>query len=304
MVDSRERARVVMFTLLPFAIDQLEPILREKGHKLVGIVTAPGPVSRRSDEFRKVAERARPGLDVIISNYPNRWADMIRPLRPDLIFCAGFNWKIPKSVLDVPRYGAVNLHDSLLPRNRGKNSTGWALRTGDPGYGLTIHRMTPELDDGPIMAQKEVAIGDDEDVDDVLPRFIEASLRAMGEAVDRMIDGFPGIPQEESEATYTPGAFEPEWREIDWNKPARDVFFQVRSWYGVRDVPRGAFGEIDGERVLITKAKPASGETAANGASPGSVIGRDESGMLIMCADAPLRVIEWSAVAGPGPAEG
>src|SRR5690606_409684 len=98
---------------------------------------------------------------------------------------------------------------------------------------------------------------------------------------DRALEGFPGFPQNEDEATYSPGAFEPEWRELDWNKPVRDVFFQLRSWYGVRGVPRGAFGEVDGQRLLITKAKPAKGMVELRDASPGTVLSRSSEEILI-----------------------
>jgi methionyl-tRNA formyltransferase len=288
--------RAVMFTLLPFVVDMFEELLRERGHRLVGIVTAPGPRIRRSEEYRAIAQLARPGLDVIISNYPNRWAGMIRPLKPDLIFCAGSNWKIPAEVLDVPPLGAFNAHDALLPKNRGRNSTGWALRTGHSGYGFTIHRMTPEFDDGPILAQREIVIGDDEDIDDIIPRMMDSSREALGEALDLVLDGFPGVPQDESMATFTGGGFDPDWREIDWNNPVKDVFFQIRSWYGVRDVPRGAFGEIDGQRVLITKAKPVYEPVEPSHAPPGTVLSRTADEILVQCQDGPLRIMRWEAV--------
>src|SRR5690349_1990854 len=123
--------RVVMFSVIPGVPPLLEPVLRDCGHRLVGLVTAPGPRTRRDDGYRGVAQLARPDLDVIVSNHPDRWAAMIAPLRPDLIFVGGFNWIIPADVLAVPRLGAINSHDSLLPRHRGLNATGWALRDGD-----------------------------------------------------------------------------------------------------------------------------------------------------------------------------
>lgn len=293
MEQARPPSRVLLFTVAEDVVVGVQQILEARGDRLVGVLTAPGPRTRQTDEYRSIASHARPGIDVIISNYPNRWAEMIRPLRPDVIACMGFNWRIPQEVLDIPRLGAINGHDALLPRNRGRNATGWALRTGEPVYGVTVHRMTAELDDGPILSQRSIVIGDDEDIDDVFPRFTLAAIETISEALDLLIEGTPGIPQNEAEATWSPGRFEPEWREIDWNRPVRDVFFQIRSWYGVRDVPRGAFGEIDGQRLLITKAKPACDVEPATGASPGDVLARDDNEILVQCADGPLRVLSW-----------
>jgi methionyl-tRNA formyltransferase len=285
--------RAVVITVRPGVVTSYEKLLRERGHKLVGVLTAPGPNVRRSDEYREVLELARPGLDVIISNYPSRWADMIRPWKPDLIFCMAFNWKIPADVLEVPPLGASNGHDGLLPKYRGRNATAWALRTGAPGYGITFHRMTPEFDDGAILAQRPIVISDDDDVDSVLPRFFQGLEEAQQEALDRMIAGDPGIPQDESEATYTGGAFEPEWREIDWTRTARDVHFQVRSWCGLRGTPRGAFGEVAGERGLVIKTQLVREPVLQANDTPGTILARDQDSLLIQCGDGPLRVLKW-----------
>ena len=295
MNDSRKPARAVMFTVIPWFVGQFESILNERGHKLAGIVTAPGPRTRRSEEYREVAKLARPGLDVVISNYPGRWADMIRPLRPDLIFCAGFNWVLPADVLELPPLGVFNLHDSLLPKNRGLFATSWALRTGHP-HGITFHRMTPGLDSGPILAQHPVPFGDGEDLSDATPRLNAARIDGLTEAVDRILEGFPGVPQDESEATYTPGRFEPEWREVRWDKPLREVFFQVRSWSGLRGVPLGAFAEVDGERVLIKKAKPLYDQIDLRSDPRGAVIERNDTEMMVQCSDGPLKITGWEAV--------
>ena len=83
---------------------------------------------------------------------------------PDLIISGGFPWRIPADVLALPRLGAINFHDALLPRHRGPNATGWAFRMGDAETGLTIHRLTPEFDTGPVLAQARVPITDDDNL--------------------------------------------------------------------------------------------------------------------------------------------
>ena len=288
--------RIVLFTVLPEFIPSAEEFYAERGHRLVGIVSAPGPRTRRTDGYRAMSQFARPGLDVIVSNAPARWADMIRPLQPDLIACAAFNWKIPADVLAVPRLGAYNGHDALLPKYRGRNATGWALRNDEPEYGATIHHMTPEFDDGPILAQVRIPITDDDDIDTLFPKFVAAVDVAHAEALDAIERGETGTPQDESMATYTGGAFEPEWRYIDWTMPARKIFLQVRSWYGRRDVPRGAFGLIGGQQALITKTH-LTGITS-NLAAPGTVLERRTDGTLqIQCGDGPLDIVAWEMVA-------
>jgi methionyl-tRNA formyltransferase len=270
----------------------IERLLAATGHRLVGILTAPGPRSRRTDGFREIAQVARPGLDVVISNYPTRWAAMIRPLNPDLLITISFNWKLPADLLAVPRLGAINFHDGALPRYRGLNATGWALRNGEREWGTTIHYMTPDFDDGPILSQRLIPIADDDDVESL--RAARGALIAdlFQEAVERIAAGDPGDPQNEADAYVTPGHFEDDWLYINWNKPARDVHNQVRSWVGTRDHPRGALAEIDGALTRVIKTQLIDG-AGAQATSPGTVLERTSDSLLIQCSDRPLKVLRW-----------
>ncbi|CAN5794820.1 N/A [soil metagenome] len=288
----RESWRIVALSVSAGLLQDVEKELNAQGHRLVGILTAPGPRTRRTDGYREIAELARPGLDVIISNYPSRWETMIRPLRPDLIVVVSFNWIIPPSVLAVPRLGTINGHDGLLPRYRGLNAIGWALRNDESESGITVHYVTAGLDDGPVLAQRAIPITDDDDWDTLIGLFVETEREAFQEAFERIALGDPGTPQDEADAYTTPGLFEDDWLYIDWTKPARDVFVQIRSWHGTRDQPRGALGEIDGVLTRITKAKLV-GENRFEPAPPGTVLSRGEDSMLIQCGDGPLRILQW-----------
>lgn len=72
----------------------------------------------------------------------------------DLLVCYGFSWRLPRSVLQIPRYGVLNIHSSLLPKYRGPAPVLWAIRNGDPDLGVTVHRMDEEFDTGPVLAQQ------------------------------------------------------------------------------------------------------------------------------------------------------
>src|SRR5215212_9122220 len=161
-----ESWRVVVFTNLPggagYAL--VDQVVRPLSHRVVGVVTSPGPKLRRSPTYLEVVAAVSPGVDVIVSNHPERWAAMLAPLKPDLIISGGFPWRIPADVLALPRLGAINFHDAPLPRHRGPNATGWAFRLDDAETGLTIHRITPEFDTGPVLAQARVPITDDDNL--------------------------------------------------------------------------------------------------------------------------------------------
>ncbi len=293
-----ESWRIVVFTNSPGGeiYSLVDQVVRPLGHRVVGVVTSPGPKRRRSPSYLEVVAAVPPGVDVIVSNHPERWAAMLAPLRPDLIISGGFPWRIPADVLDLPRLGAINFHDALLPRHRGPNATGWAFRLGDTEMGLTIHRLAPEFDSGPILAQARIPITDDDDLSTLWAKMADHEAGLLQRALERVARGDPGDPQDESQATEA-GLFEEAWRVIDWSQPARTIHNQVRSWIGFRDIPPGALGEIDGETLQITKTRLApNGPMEHEAAPPGTVVHRDDERLVVQCGDGPIEVLRWSPI--------
>ena len=297
-IPAPESWRVVVFTNMPGGMiySLVEEIVRPLGHRVVGVVTSPGPKRRRSPTYLEVVAAVSPGTDVIVSNHPGRWAAMLAPLRPDLIVSGGFPWRIPADVLALPRLGAINFHDALLPRHRGPNATGWAFRMGDTETGLTIHRLTPEFDTGPVLAQARVPISDDDDLSTLMAKLVNHAPGLLRQALERVARGEEGDPQDESQATEA-GLFEDAWRIIDWSQPARTIHNQVRGWVGLRDIPLGALGEIDGETLQITKTRlVAGGATNQGSAPPGTVMQRDSERLVVQCGDGAIEILTWSPI--------
>jgi methionyl-tRNA formyltransferase len=293
-----ETWRVILFARGPIGpfYQRLDSTLTEMGHRLVGVVTSPGPKSRRSNAYLDLVAQTRPGVDIIVSDYPNRWAAMLAPLRPDLIIVTGFSWRLPQDVLDLPRLGSINGHNALLPKYRGRGDyiTAWAFRNDDGELGFTIHRMTAEFDNGPILAQGSIPIGDDDDLGSLLPGFIDLYFDLLPRAFERIANGDPGDPQNEEEATYST-VFEEEWRKIDWNDSARAIHNKVRSWPSVGDntpYPRTALGVINGVERQILKTRLVK-DNPATAALPGTILEDNGDTMLIQCGDGPLQILRY-----------
>lgn len=288
--------RVVVFTNMPggMVYTLVDEVVRPLGHRVVGVVTTAGPKRRRSPTYLEVVAAVSPGVDVLVSNHPERWAAMLAPLRPDLIICGGFPWRIPADVLALPRLGAINFHDALLPRHRGPNAMGWAFRSGDTETALTIHRLTPEFDTGPILAQERIPITDEDDRETLMAKIVGHAPDLLQHALERVARGEPGDAQDESLATEA-GLFEETWRTIDWSQPARTIHNQVRSWIGLRDIPPGALGDIDGQTLHITKTRlPPAEAGTPEPLPPGTVARRDGERMFVQCGDGPLEILVWS----------
>jgi methionyl-tRNA formyltransferase len=288
-----ESWRVVVFTNIPGGViySLVDEVVRPLGHRVVAVVTSPGPKRRRSPSYLEVVAAVSPGVDVIVSNHPERWAAMLAPLQPDLIVCGGMPWRIPSEVLALPRLGAINMHPALLPRYRGPAAVEWAFRNGDAELGFTVHRLSPDFDTGPILAQARIPIADEDDVDSLTAKFGPVVPELLGQALARVARGDPGEAQDETEATYA-GLFDDEWRMIDWDQPARAIHNQVRSWTGIRDVPKGALGEIDGQTWQISRTRllTAAPEPRAS-VPPGTVVRRDGERLVVQCGDGAIEIL-------------
>jgi len=271
----------------------LDGFLRSLGHRIVGVLTTPGPRGRRSDDYRSVVAAAAPGVDVIVSTHRSRWAAMVAPLRPDLIVSAAFPMRIPDDVIALPRLGAINGRDSLLPKYRGPNPSGWVLRNGETETGYTIHRLTHEFDAGPILAQCRIPVSDDDDFESVFARRMPIVPGVFAAAFARIARGEPGEPQDETLVTAAP-FFEEEWQRIDWSRPARTIHRQVRGLIELPGQSAGAIGEVEGRDVRIFKTRLLPCSCAIHGCGvPGEVLRREGDELVVRCGDGPLRVLNW-----------
>jgi methionyl-tRNA formyltransferase len=297
-IPAPESWRIVVFTNIPGGViySLVNEVVRPLGHRVVGVVTSPGPKRRRSPTYLEVVAAVPPGIDVIVSNHPERWAAMLAPLRPDLIISGGFPWRIPSEVIALPRLGAINMHPALLPRYRGPAAIEWALRNGDAELGFSVHRLAPDFDTGPILAQTRIPIADDDDINSLVAKFGPVLPGLLGQALERVARGDPGEAQDEAEATYA-GLFDEEWRTIDWDQPARTIHNQVRSWIGQRDIPLGALGQIDGETLQITKTRLLPVESQpGEPIVAGTVLRRDDERMVVQCGDGAIEILKWSPI--------
>lgn len=286
MVHSDRTWQVVLFTNVPGVTPRLVQVIAPAGHHLAVVVTSAGPRRRRTAGYLQVAQEIPYECELMVSNNPERWAGLLAQYEPDLLITNGFGWRLPPSLLALPRLGAINIHPSLLPRYRGPHPISWALRNGDSEIGVTIHRMDADFDTGRILAQARFIVGSDDNVQTIAPHLARLELELLPKVFTQLAQGNPGREQPHVTASYA-GAFEPGWRYIDWDRPANDIHNQVRSWLG-----RGAIAEIEGRRVTVLKTQLCP--EGPNASLPGTLIRRDGEVVEIQCGDYPLRILEFS----------
>ena len=279
--------RVLFWGTPEFATPALRALLGE-GCDVVAVVTQPDkpqgrhrsstvppPVKQVAlEEELQVLQPKRPRGDEFLTT--------IRELAPDLSVVVAYGHILPKDVIDLPHLGTLNIHASLLPRWRGAAPIQAAILAGDTESGVSIMRMVPALDAGPIILQARTPILDDETGGELSVRLSELGALAIVEALTLVSLGdAAGQPQPDDGVTYA-GKVSREQARVDWTKPAVDVSRVIRAF----DPAPGAYSTLRGNEVKLFGARVAQD---ARG-DPGVVLEIDEMGMLIACGTGGVRV--------------
>ncbi len=273
--------RVAIVTrILPVALGFYAAV-REAGHEPVALLSirdTDGRYSLMGGVDTMLAE-VPADLDVLLAAQRSSLAPLLASVRPDLVVCTGFPWKIPAAALAVPPLGWLNGHPSLLPRRRGPVPVAWAIREGDETIGVTVHKMDAELDTGAVLAQRALPLGEYVEPTEFYARIGPILLDAVGEALAKLAAGDPGVVQEGGDyQTF----FEPEDVDLDWGRPALELHRLIWAWrYAIgRGGVQGALGSVDGETVRVL----ASSLVEVDGAR------------RVECGDGPLWLVETEPV--------
>ena len=237
-----------------FAVGTLEAIIKA-GHEVLLVVTQPDKPKGRSGalQFPPVKECAvAHGIEVFqptkIRLEEN--VEFLRKYDADIFVVAAFGQILPKSILDMPKYGCINVHASLLPKYRGAAPIQWAVINGDPVTGVTIQQMDIGVDTGDIIVTKELAIADDETGGGLFDKLAVVGAEACLEAMEQIVNGTATrIPQNHEEATHV-SMISKEFGVIDWNKSAAEIERLIR---GLNPWP-SAYTKLDGKTFKIWKA--------------------------------------------------
>ena len=282
------RLRIIFMGTPDFAVATLRAIL-EAGHEVVAVYSQPPRAAGRGMALRKspVQQAAEEtGLAVLT---PERLKSAEEPARfgsltPDVAVVVAYRLILPKPILDAPKYGALNLHASLLPRWRGAAPINRAIMAGDTETGVAVMRITEGLDAGPVCLEARAPIGADETAGELHDALATRGARLMVHALSALEGG--GLdcrPQAEGGVTYAE-KIDPAETRIDWSRPAREVHNLIR---GLSPYP-GAWFEIDlngkPERIKALRSTLANGSGA-----PGLAL---DNKLTIACGEGAVRLVE------------
>jgi methionyl-tRNA formyltransferase len=233
----------------PLGADVLERLAIH--HEIAYLITRPDrPRGRGRQVGAPPAKETADRLGIPVRQ-PERLDESFSFEGADTLVVAAYGVLIPAGLLDQANW--LNVHPSLLPRWRGAAPVERAIMAGDDETGVTIHRTTPELDAGPIAAQRSFLIGAEDDAGVVYERAGELAAELLEDVLSEAPDL---IPQPEEGATYA-DRLTPEDRELDWSRPPTELLNQIRAL----SPHIGARGDVEGRRLTVWRARLAKDDS-------------------------------------------
>ena len=294
--------RIIFAGTPPFAAAALNA-LAEAGHDIAWVLTQPDRPAGRGLKLTpsavKQAALAR-GLPVNQPpslKPPEAQADL-RKVDADVMVVAAYGLILPQAVLDLPRFGCLNIHASLLPRWRGAAPIQRAILAGDTETGITIMQMDAGLDTGAMLSTSVVPIGDQDTAAGLHDRLAAAGAQAIVTALAHYASLVP-VAQDDAQATYA-AKLTKEEAQLDWRQSATDLARAVRAY----NPAPGAWTVLDGAPLKIWSALPCpdSGdlkdsdplraEARERSYAPGEVVRAEADHLIIACGNGALAINE------------
>ena len=287
--------RAVFMGTPEIAATVLKSVLASR-HEVAAVVTQTDKPKGRGHEmaFPPVKEVAlAAGIPVL---QPQRAKDEafieeLKEINPDIILVAAYGKLLPKAVLDMPKYGCINVHASLLPKYRGASPIQWAVLNGDEKSGVTIMHMAETMDTGDIIMTREVVLSEDETAGSLHDKLAEIGGPLLIEAMDALETGrAPRIRQNEEEATHV-RMLDKSMGNLDFSKPA----VQLERWIrGLNPWPT-AYTKLEGKMLKLWRAEVISAEEVkktAKGFDTGTVTAVAKDSFDVLTGDGVLRIKE------------
>ncbi|MDD5311725.1 MAG: methionyl-tRNA formyltransferase [Dehalococcoidia bacterium] len=251
-----------------FALPALAALVSDQ-YDVIAVYTQPDKKAGRGQHIMSCPVKqyaVTKGLTVI---QPENFRDhdavaKFEALKPDIVIIAAYGQILPEAILAVPVYKCINIHPSLLPRYRGPSPIAEAIKNGDAVTGVTIMLVEKKVDSGPILAQRQITIKEEDTTDILSEKLAELGAQLLIETIPRWVSGnIIPLAQGECNASYTKMALR-EDGELDWKLPAIQLWRNVKAYHPWP----GCFTTWKDRRLKITKVIPLP---AQNGGTVGEV---------------------------------
>lgn len=281
--------KIVFFGSPDIAARSLKKIL-QRGHDVGLIITQPDKPAGRGKKPTPspvkvfAQEQNIPVYQPLKIRQDPQALQKMEEVEPDLNVVVAYGQIIPASLIYFPKYNSINLHFSLLPKYRGASPVPWAILNGERTTGVTVFELNERMDEGDILAKREVEIFHGEYAYELESRLAETGAELLCQTIER-IDTIPHTKQDHSQATYAPLLKKEDGR-IDWTKDAASVDRKVRAF-----TPwPSAFTYYGDKRIKILKGR--AQKKASPLFSPGEILEVKKEGLEVGCGDKGVYLVE------------
>ena len=253
-------AHIIFMGSPQFAVPTLEALARD--HTVLAVFTQPDKPAGRGQQLAAVPVTQWASAHGVPIQQPKSFRkepqalDVLRDLRPEVIVVAAYGLILPQAVLDVPPFGCLNVHGSILPRHRGAAPITSAILAGDAETGITIMKMDAGLDTGPMLSVAREAIRPDDTTASLSERLSFIGAQLMADTLPKYLGGeIVPQPQPQEGATYSPKIDKAD-AQIDWRRPAIEIERAVRAytpWPGTQT-------SWNGQLMKVLKAQVKEGQ--------------------------------------------
>ena len=284
--------RIVFAGTPEFAIPPLEALLKSK-HSVIAVFTQPDRPAGRGQTIHQSPVKTLAQLHHIPVYQPNRLKNpeehaKLHALQPDLLIVVAYGLLLPKAVLDIPKFGCINIHASLLPRWRGAAPIQHAILAGDKTTGICTMQMDEGLDTGDVLLRVSCTIAPQETSKTLHDKLATLGATALLDTLEKLEQkALAPEKQEPTTATYATKISKTDAK-IDWQESADAIDRKIRAF----NPWPVAFAELSGQTIRIWSAKPNLTATVNNKIKPGAIIAIHKDSMDVATGDGVLTLLE------------
>lgn len=273
--------RILFFGTPPYTVDYLDLLVKE--HTICALVTAPDRAAGRGLQVKRPRPAHWAEAHDCLLLQPTNLKDealvaRVGELQADVGVVVAYGKLIPRTVFSLPRFGCLNLHFSLLPRFRGASPVEHCLLSGDSVSGVSLQRITEELDAGDILVQQEVLVQSSDHYPDLFARLHQAGQELLLQGLSLLASGQVSFKPQAQEGVVHCRKITTGERVLDWRNSAAQVVNHIRAFSGLRT----AYGWLQGKRVFVHRAQLTAQQT---GGKPGEIIQADRAALSVACGE-------------------
>ena len=290
--------RIIFMGTAELSCASLEKLAGDKNVSVVAIVSQPDKPKGRElkltpSPVKVLAENLNLPVLQPLKARDEKFIGELRALKPDLMVVVAYGQILPQNILDLPKFGCLNVHTSLLPKYRGAAPIQWAIADGEPETGVTIMKMDAGLDTGPMLATRRTPILPTDDSQILHDRLAQLGAELLAETIPDYIAGkITPQPQPAAGSTYA-AKIKKEDGQIVWSQPAVQIWNRLRAFTPWPGAFTYLHAEPKPQLLKIWKA-----EVVGNSGPTGTVLAADKTGIVVGCGEDSLRILELQREGG------